>query len=117
MATVQVPATGHAAIRRAHAATEVLERLGTSCEMELPDGQVIAIGPGPSKFRVIFKTERGLRTPLTEYALGRAFVDGDIDVTGDIMAMLDVRDKLRDSITAGARLKFAAQLFLRAPRG
>lgn len=115
MGTVQIPVLGGAAMRKAHAAEEVLRRVGTSCEMELPDGQVIAIGPGPPEFRVIFRTERGLRTPLTEYALGRAYVDGDIDVTGDIMAMLDVRDKLRDSVTPGARLKFAAQLFLRAP--
>lgn len=115
MATVHVPAIGPAALRRVGAATELLGRLDASCEVELPDGQVIPVGPGPSAFRVIFRSERALRTPLTEYALGRAFVEGDIDVTGDLMAMLDVRDRVRDSVTLGAKLKFAAQLFLQAP--
>ncbi len=86
-----------------------------SCELGLPDGEVHRVGETPPMFRVAFKSERALRVPLTEFALGRAYVEGDIDFDGDMMALLDVRDQLRAGATLGQKLRFATQLFLRSP--
>jgi cyclopropane-fatty-acyl-phospholipid synthase len=58
----------------------LLEDAGVWCELELPDGEIVRCGHGPPAFRVTFKSWRMLRMPLNEFALGRAYVEGDIDL-------------------------------------
>ncbi|MGH8884157.1 MAG: class I SAM-dependent methyltransferase [Egibacteraceae bacterium] len=115
MATTQVRAPGRAVSGRIEAMAQILRDVGVSCELALPDGEVLRLGEAPPAFRVAFKSERALRVPLTEFALGRAYVEGDLDFDGDMMALLDVRDRLRAGATPAQKLRFATQLFLRSP--
>lgn len=115
MATPEVLAPQRAVHGRAEALAGILERLDVSCELELPAGEVVRLGTAPPTFRVAFKNERVLRAPLTELALARAYVEGDLDLDGDMVALLDVRDRLRDAATLGQKLRFVAQLFLCPP--
>jgi cyclopropane-fatty-acyl-phospholipid synthase len=93
----------------------ILDDLGAACELELPGGEVHTLGARPPDFRVIFKNERALRTPLNEYALGRAYCEGDIDLEGDLLALFDSRDRLRDAIVLRQKLRFAAELLVQSP--
>ena len=95
---------------------DILRSAGTACELELPGGEVRRFGDQPPAFRVTFKDQRALRTPLTQYALARAYVEGDIDLEGDMLALFDLRERLRVTVSPRQTLRFAGQLFLQPPR-
>jgi cyclopropane-fatty-acyl-phospholipid synthase len=100
--------------RRITALTRYLGELGTSSEIVLPDGRKIPFGTAAPAFKVIFKNHRALRARPTEFSLGRAYVEGDIDFEGDMTALLDARDRLNPENTLRQRLLFTAQLLLPA---
>jgi cyclopropane-fatty-acyl-phospholipid synthase len=102
--------------KRADMLSEVLRGLDTACELEFPGGVVRRFGDQPLAFRVIFKNRRALRTPLTQYALARAYVENDIDLEGDMLALFDLRERLREPLSLPQTLRFASQLFLQSPR-
>ena len=94
---------------------DIMGALGVPCELEFPGGEVHVFGHHPPDFRVVFNNERALRTPLNEYHLGRAYVEGDIDLEGDLLALFDSRDRLRDAIALRQRAQFAAELLMHSP--
>ena len=65
------------------------------CEFILPDGDYHRFGSGPSEFRVVIKNKRALRRGFDEFSLGRAYVEGDIEIEGNIMSLLDLRSHLQ----------------------
>ena len=75
---------------------QLLGGLDVSCELVAPDGRTLAVGEQPPAFRVVFKNQRAWTTPLNELALGRAYVEGDIDLEGDMMGLFDIRRSLGD---------------------
>ncbi len=101
--------------RRVEMLCTIVDDLGVPCELEFPNGEVHAFDLRPPDFRVVFNNERALRTPLNEYDFGRAYVNGDIDVEGDLLAVFDSRDRLRDAIAPQQRLRFAAELLIQSP--
>ena len=92
----------------------LLEAAGVDCELRLPDGELVRVGAGTPAFTVVFKNERALDVPLTELGLGKAYVEGDLDLEGDMLAVFDVRDQLRRNAPLVQKLRFAYDL-LRAP--
>ncbi|KAG5942250.1 hypothetical protein E4U59_001243 [Claviceps monticola] len=74
--------------------------------VELPDGTIFPTGSGDPAFRVIFRSKGALRTPMTEMSVGRAFLNGDIDVQGDLGTLFDARNKLRDKVPLRQKLRF-----------
>lgn len=98
--------------RRITALTSYLGDHGTAGEIVLPDGHLIPFGTGEPAFKVIFRNERALRARPTEFGLGRAYVEGDIDFEGDLTALLDARDRLNPENTAAQRLLFSIQMLL-----
>lgn len=101
--------------RRGQEIEQLLQAAGASCEVTFPNGDMARIGANPPAFRVTFTNNRALRTPLNEFALGRAYVEGDLDLEGDMIALFDVRDSLCDAVNLPQKLRFAAQLFLQTP--
>ena len=95
--TAAAPFTQPAPRNRRIAAFEHMVRTaGVPCEIELPSGACIRAGADPPAFRVKVRSEKALRR-LDEYALGMAYVEGQIDFEGDMLALLDVRAALRDA--------------------
>jgi cyclopropane fatty-acyl-phospholipid synthase-like methyltransferase len=101
--------------RRVSLFVDVLQRLSSAGVLELPDGTQQAVGNGEPVWKVHFRTENSLYLPLNECSLGTAYVHGDLDLDGDLVALLDARDNLRKGITSSGALRFVAQLFLRSP--
>jgi cyclopropane-fatty-acyl-phospholipid synthase len=93
---------------------EALDELGTPCELVLPTGRVSSFGRGPAEFRIVLRNELPLRQPITDWSLARAYVNGDIDVEGDVIAALDLRDRLAFAVPVGQLLRLAADLLLPA---
>jgi cyclopropane-fatty-acyl-phospholipid synthase len=69
-------------------------------------------GDGDPNFHITFKTARSLALPLNEYALGAAYVNGDIDLDGDMENLLELRNHIQFGTTAWQMTKFAWQLLV-----
>ena len=93
---------------------EALHELGTPCELGLPDGRVRAIGESPPEFRLTLRNDLPLRQALTDLSLGRAYVSGDIDFEGNVLAALALREILPASIPISQVLRVAADMLLPA---
>ena len=90
----------------------LIDDFNISGELETPSGQVIRLGVHEPRFRVKVHREALLKTPQDEFSLGRAYVKGEIDIDGDMMAVLDLRARLADRLRLRAWFGFAADLFL-----
>jgi cyclopropane-fatty-acyl-phospholipid synthase len=93
----------------------VLEQLDTPGSVEYCDGTRHLVGEGDPVWHVRFRTEAAQSLPLDEYALGQAYVAGEIDLDGDLTALLDARSRLRKGITVRDAAAFAYRLMLRSP--
>lgn len=92
-----------------------LEPAGIPCEIVLPSGQVLGFGHGPPGFRVTFRSDRAFRAGLDEFALAQAYVEGEIDIEGDMLTLLDLRSRLTDRPRLLQVVHFLYQLFIARP--
>lgn len=92
-----------------------LQRLRTSGSVEYSDGTLHKVGGAEPSWHIRFRTEQAQSLPLNEYALGQAYVDGQLDLDGDLAALLEVRSHLRKGITPRDAAAFAYRLMLRSP--
>lgn len=69
-----------------------------SFDVRLPDGAVQRFGPGAPSFHIKLKTRRGLRAlaSLDEGHIGDAYLSGDIDLEGDMLAPFTLRKSMKD---------------------
>ena len=80
------------------AAARLLERVFTPVEIPLAfrlwdDTTVHAGGPGAAGFTIVFRSPRAFRRCLrrpNSLTFGEAFIDGDIDIEGDLFAAMEV---------------------------
>lgn len=99
---------------------EALHSAKLDCTLQLPWNQVIKIGDGRSVCTLVLKNERLLRRPLTELSLGRAYVEGDLDIEGldverDAVELFRVRDELRSGTSPAQALRLAGEIALVPP--
>jgi cyclopropane-fatty-acyl-phospholipid synthase len=88
---------------------------GTRFDLYLPDGRSHAFGDQPDDppaFQVWLRNERGVRAlrSLDEVPIGLAFLDGDIDLEGDLLAAFDLRDSLSDWHPVASAARFLRPL-------
>lgn len=71
---------------------------GTAFELQMPGQPLARLGKGTVQFRVVVKNPAGaaaLRS-LDEMRIGEAYLFGDIDIQGDLVSALDLRNSLTD---------------------
>jgi cyclopropane-fatty-acyl-phospholipid synthase len=108
-------ATARPGGKGARALARLLGGTGVPCEIVLPSGEAIRYGESPPKFRLIVHSDRGLRGAFDELALGRAYVEGEIDVEGDFWSVFELRRQLADRARTGQLLRFLVNLLLVVP--
>ncbi len=91
----------------------LFEGTDISCEATLPDGKTLRFGSEPPKFRLVFHSWKPLRAMVDEFSFGRSYVEGEIEIEGDMMSMLDAREAFQDSTRLGAVVRFWSDLLLR----
>lgn len=66
--------------------------------VSLPSGETVRLGNGEPRFHVTLKNRRALRaaSTLDEARFANAYLAGDIDLDGDMMAPFELRHTLRD---------------------
>jgi cyclopropane-fatty-acyl-phospholipid synthase len=81
-------------------------------EIVLPDSRTVAFGEGAPRFRITVHNQKLLRRPHDEFSLGQAYVNGELDLEGDMLAILEVRRQLAERFRVGAWLRLVTGLFL-----
>jgi cyclopropane-fatty-acyl-phospholipid synthase len=107
------PATGARSLagRKISAVVErAVARSGISCAVVLASGESLRFGPGEPQFTLRFRSDKPLLGPMTEYALGKAYIEGEFDIDGDMMAMQEVRGLLKPDGNLAILLGFLWQL-------
>jgi cyclopropane-fatty-acyl-phospholipid synthase len=71
---------------------------GTAFEFQVPDRSLMRVGSGEVTFRVVARNERAVSAlkSMDEIAIGEAYLFGDLDIDGDLVAALDLRNSLHD---------------------
>lgn len=66
--------------------------------LELPDGRCAEIGEGAPRFHVRIRSRRGLRRVLSldEGRIAEAYMAGELDVEGDLLSAMALRDSFGD---------------------
>lgn len=108
-----VPAETPRVVPRGLAA--LLAEAGVDCEIVLPSGRTLRFGDGAPRFRAVFHSDRVLRRAFDELSLGQAYVEGEIDLEGDLLSVFELRSRLQDRTRLGPLLRFLGNLFLVAP--
>src|SRR5437667_238849 len=93
------PLSGWAgALERALAAVAGDLPAGAAFEVELPGSPARQFGPGAPAFRLVVRSQGGLRAlaSLDELRIGEAYLNGDLDLEGDLVAALCLRGRLHD---------------------
>jgi cyclopropane-fatty-acyl-phospholipid synthase len=93
----------------------ILKGLDISCEVQLAGGDVLRFGMAAPQFRVTLHSDRVLTKSLDEFALAAAFVSGEVDIEGDMMAFYTIRNGLRQELGWLPWLRFWSQLLFLAP--
>ena len=81
----QQPSRAAGLIRR------TLETGGAQCEVRLASGETFRLGEGDPQFRLVFHSDRVLIKAFDELAVGEAYLNGEFDIGGDMLAALELR--------------------------
>lgn len=93
----------------------IISQLDVPGEIETPGGEVLRFGAshGQPRFRIRFLRDDLLRRPQDEFSLGRAYVNGEIELVGDMLALLEARSQLADRFRMWPWLRFLLNLWLK----
>ncbi len=75
------------------------ENVAIPFDLRLPDGSLVKFGKGAAKFHIHAKTKAALRAlaSLDEGKFGDAYVHGEIDMEGDLLAPFALRSTMSDN--------------------
>ncbi len=85
---------------------ELMEGAGVEGAFRLPTGEVLRYGAGPPRFQVVVHSPGLLNRPLEEMSFGEAYINGGLDIEGDLMSLLELRQRARRRFRLGPALQF-----------
>ncbi len=97
--------------RRVH---DLFKDARVPCRFILPAGEVVRVGREPD-FTVTFKSRRAFARGVDEFALGRAYVEGDIEIEGSMASFLEIREHMMGDVTPPFLLRAWLRLLFRDP--
>lgn len=83
----------------------IVEGSGISCHVELPCGALHQFGERPD-FKVKFYNARILSRGLDELQFAQAYINGEMDIEGDIRGIFKLRQRIRDRVPFLVWLRF-----------
>ena len=101
--------------RAASVLKDVFRQVTTGFAFRLWDGTEVPLGAGPPRFTVVIPTPRTfshlLRRP-TPYAFAEAYVEGAIDIEGDLFSAMHVANELEGlQVPLATRLRIIRSLW------
>lgn len=98
---------------------QVLQQLfgGTliPCEFKLPQGETVRFGKKTPLFSITFHNTRVFSKGFDEFSFSQSYIQGEIDIEGDLAGMLDLRTRLNAERTFIPSLKLLIHLLMHSP--
>ena len=94
---------------------ELLKDTKISCEFNFASGETLRLGQGKPEFTVTFHSDNVLKKGFNEYFLGRAYVNSEIEIEGNVPKLFEIRKHMKGEITSLFMLKMWLNLFFRNP--
>ena len=106
---------GATPIQAASILREIFEVLAASFAFRLWDGTDVLLGKGPPRFTVVLHAPRTFARLIRDPSplnFAEAFVDGAIDIEGDLFAAMDVANAIEDlKVPLSVRLRVLRALW------
>lgn len=80
-------------------------------EVILPSGEMLLVGSGEPQFRVTLRDSRLIKNGLNEADFAKAYINGNVDIEGDIESVLRLRGRIKDRLPFARWLHFIWLLF------
>tara|TARA_Y100000588_G_scaffold382259_1_gene469382 strand:+ start:780 stop:2042 length:1263 start_codon:yes stop_codon:yes gene_type:complete len=94
----------------------VLKDSEIPCAFIFPSGEHLHLGPAAEPaFTVTFNNDKVLKKGLEEYAVGQAYINGDIEVEGDMRSFFEIRRYFKRPVSSAFMFKMWLRMFLRNP--
>ena len=84
----------------------IVEGSGVNCSVELPCGAFHQFGGDAPDFKVKFHDTRLLSRGFDELGFAEAYINGKIDIEGDIRGVFKLRQRIRDRVPFPLWLQF-----------
>ena len=94
---------------------ELLKDIEIPCEFNFASGETLSLGQGKPEFTVTFHSDNVLKKGFNEYFLGRAYVNSEIEIEGNVPKLFELRKHMKGEITSLFMLKMWLNLFFRNP--
>ena len=104
------PSYGHPGPDPLDELIQALQELSVPCGLGLPDGRVLTFGVGAPLFRILLRNELPLAGSITDLSLARGYVNGDIDVEGDVLSVLALRELIPFAVPVRQMLRLTADM-------
>lgn len=104
------PSYGHLGPDPLDELIQALQELSVPCGLGLPDGRVLTFGVGAPLFRILLRNELPLAGSITDLSLARGYVNGDIDVEGDVLSVLALRELIPFAVPVRQMLRLTADM-------
>ena len=94
----------------------VLKETKIPCAFIFPSGERLHLGPDTEPaFTIIFNSDKVLKKGLSEHAVGQAYVNGDIEVEGDMRSFFEIRQYFKRPVSSAFMLKMWLRMVVRNP--
>ena len=94
---------------------EIFGGLATGFAFRLWDGTLVSLGEGPSRVTVVVHAPQTFRRLIRDPSplnFAEAFVEGAIDIEGDLFAAMEIADVIEDlKVPLSVRLRLLATLW------
>ena len=95
---------------------EIFKDAEIPCQFVLPAGEKLHLGPPSAPaFTVTFHSEKMLKKGFGEFAFSQAYVEGDVEIEGDMSSLFEMRQYLRGGLSSWFMVKMWLRMLLRNP--
>ncbi len=99
----------------ARAIHELFKDVRAPCRFIFPGGETLRIGGEEPAFTVTFNSDRAFARGVDEFALGRAYVDGDIEIEGRMARFFEIREHMTGDLTPLFLFRMWLRILFRDP--
>lgn len=94
--------------------SRILHQASIPCEVTLANGASYTFGTGEPQFKLIIKNNKILSQTFDELGFAESYINDELDIEGDIAALMQLRAQLKDNIRWSAWLRFMQDLLFKS---
>lgn len=119
VATTEIPDIPDARVPQSDFARltyELFKATEIPCRFVFPAGEILDLGPrAQPAFTVTFRSDHLFKKGFDEFTFSRAYIEGDIDIAGDLSSLLQMRRYVQAGLSTWFMVRLGLRALLRNP--